>query len=82
MLFRAPPLQAGDRVLVVDDQQRLQSVAADILYRGKDLIYLGNAFAGKGAGGEQQPPRAASGSLVLPVLSSPAQLATVSNGQE
>src|SRR5690606_32558612 len=36
-------LQAGDRVLVVDDQQRLQSVAADILDRGKELIYLVNA---------------------------------------
>lgn len=75
-------LQAGDRLLMVDDQQRLQSVAADILYRGKELVYLGNAFAGKAQVVNSSRRSLASGSLVLPVLSSPAQLATVSSGQE
>lgn len=81
-----PALQAGNRLLLVDNQQRLQSSEADIIYRDKTHIYLRNYLGDNVRLVNSSRRSLTPGSVVQPIVSTgiqpPAASQLATTGQE
>lgn len=79
-------LQAGNRLLLVDNQQRLQTREADILYRDKTHIYLRNDLGNNARLVNSSRRSLTPGSTVQPIVSAdiqpPATGQLATTGQE